>query len=174
MDKKEILPRDTLGIMIKEAREDKKLDYIKLADLMRKLNVDEKKISNWEKGYNFPNLDQIYKLAEILELNPTEMLEIRNKIQNSNLKPPNEAARRVGGKLLKFAEPGYNVVRTIIEVLIFACILMLFKFIFASYESMDTPIVYQVENTLDNALELNDSIRKDNNEYKTNNVNNPD
>ena len=45
-------------------------------DLIRKM---EKQISSWEKEKAYPTLEDIYKMAYIIPINPGELLTIRNR-----------------------------------------------------------------------------------------------
>ena len=81
---KKKIPLNSLGIVIKEARENQKLRPIDLAWKINNPKVTEKTIKKWEKGTEFPDLDMMYKLAEILKLNPNELLSLRNKIQEDS------------------------------------------------------------------------------------------
>lgn len=52
---------------LKEARESKKLTQKKLADLV---GVTNGAISNYEKNVSFPNIDILYKIFDILQIEP--------------------------------------------------------------------------------------------------------
>lgn len=60
-----------IGRLIAEIRKDKKLTQKQLAD---KLRVSDKTISKWERGLGCPDIDIMKDLAEILEVNVTELL----------------------------------------------------------------------------------------------------
>ena len=67
------------GEMIRQARIEKKMTEQELAYA---INPDDyikitKLIKYWERGNGFPDLDQIYKLSEILEINPNELYYYR-------------------------------------------------------------------------------------------------
>lgn len=40
-------------------------------------NVTEKKIKNWERDAEYPDINGIYALAEILEIHPNDLLEAK-------------------------------------------------------------------------------------------------
>ncbi|WP_430289574.1 helix-turn-helix domain-containing protein, partial [Sporosarcina gallistercoris] len=54
-----------IGDKIKEARNKKRMTQQDLADL---LNISRSAISNWEVGRNYPDLDMIVQLSDILEI----------------------------------------------------------------------------------------------------------
>lgn len=149
MKNKNKISRDALGILIKKSREEHALSISELVDAINFSKVNNKKIEDWEKGKDFPNLDEIYKLADIFKINPNEMLEIKNKILKENVKPVNEAARRVTDKALGAVKPSFKVLIVFIEILIAIILAVVYKWIHISYENSDAPIVTEVEQTLD-------------------------
>ncbi|HEO7069359.1 TPA: helix-turn-helix transcriptional regulator, partial [Streptococcus agalactiae] len=56
---------------LKELRKEKKLTQTELAS---KLNISQKSYSNWESGKAEPTLDNIIKLANILDTTTDELL----------------------------------------------------------------------------------------------------
>ena len=76
----------TCGKIIKEAREEKNMTINDLAFEIKSKNVTEKTVKNWEDNKDYPNLDMIYKLAYILEINPTELLVFRDKCRKKFIK----------------------------------------------------------------------------------------
>jgi len=60
-----------IGAKIKEARTEKKMTQQELADL---LNISRSAISNWESGRNYPDLDTIVRLSDILEISLNKLL----------------------------------------------------------------------------------------------------
>lgn len=60
-----------IGKKIKEARTIKKMTQQELADL---LNISRSAISNWEVGRNYPDLDIIVQLSDILEISLNTLL----------------------------------------------------------------------------------------------------
>ena len=60
-----------IGEKIKEARAKKKMTQQELADL---LNISRSAISNWENGRNYPDLDTIVHLSDILEISLNKLL----------------------------------------------------------------------------------------------------
>jgi transcriptional regulator with XRE-family HTH domain len=81
-DKIEIV---TLGKFIKNARMDKNMSVSDMALKMSKNNMKhyEKKIILWEKNKDFPDLNDIYKLAEILDIDATLILTIRDRTRKN-------------------------------------------------------------------------------------------
>ncbi|MFS9215384.1 helix-turn-helix domain-containing protein [Streptococcus infantis] len=59
------------NIVLKELRKEKKLTQTELAT---KLNISQKSYSNWESGKAEPTLDNIIKLANILDTTTDELL----------------------------------------------------------------------------------------------------
>lgn len=60
-----------IGKKIKEARTKKKMTQQELSDL---LNISRSAISNWEVGRNYPDLDIIVQLSDILEISLNTLL----------------------------------------------------------------------------------------------------
>lgn len=80
----------SIGNKIKEARRKKEMTQQELSDL---LNISRSAISNWEVGRNYPDLDIIVQLSDILEISLNTLLredEIMvkeiSKEQKKNLK----------------------------------------------------------------------------------------
>lgn len=73
------------GEKIKEARTNKNMTIEELAYQMNSEKCDDivKKIKYWEKGNGFPDLDQIYQLSEILELDPNLLFKLRENGRKS-------------------------------------------------------------------------------------------
>ena len=115
---KKKIPLNSLGIVIKEARENQKLRPIDLAWKINNPKVTEKTIKKWEKGTEFPDLDMMYKLAEILKLNPNELLSLRNKIQEDSYSKPNKFIRKFGGLALEGARPIVKIIITWIGIVL--------------------------------------------------------
>jgi len=78
----------TCGTYIKNARLQKDMSINDLAFALDKENVREweKKIKSWEANKSYPELEDIYKLAYILYINPTELLTIRNSSRKRFIK----------------------------------------------------------------------------------------
>ena len=111
-DKK--IPINSVGIKIKEAREKTGLSAEELSWKINDKDIDKKKIVNWEKGREFPDLNDMYKLASYLDLNPNELLALRNQIQNEAQKEPNWALRYIINKLFNIGKPGLKFIFEII------------------------------------------------------------
>ncbi|MGX9845784.1 helix-turn-helix domain-containing protein [Streptococcus iniae] len=60
------------NITLKRLRKEKKLTQTELAT---KLNISQKSYSNWESGKSEPTLDNIVKLAQILDTTTDELLD---------------------------------------------------------------------------------------------------
>ena len=76
----------TFGNYIRDAREEKNMTINDLAYEMAKnkentaeIKQFEKKIKAWENMKAYPTLEEIYQLAYIIEINPGELLALRNR-----------------------------------------------------------------------------------------------
>ena len=74
----------TCGIVIQKARISKNMT---IQDLTKEINnrkkkydkeIDEKTIMQWESSKSYPDLEMCYQLAYILDINPSELLNLRN------------------------------------------------------------------------------------------------
>jgi transcriptional regulator with XRE-family HTH domain len=75
----------TSGQLINQYRTEKNMTINDLAYSMNSINVKkmEKKIDNWEKDKDFPDLNEIYKLAEIFEINPNLLVTLRDRTRKN-------------------------------------------------------------------------------------------
>lgn len=62
-----------IGKRIRKYREDRKLSQKDLADM---IGVSNSRISNWEKGINRPDADIIADLCRVLQISPSELLDV--------------------------------------------------------------------------------------------------
>jgi transcriptional regulator with XRE-family HTH domain len=116
------IPVNSVGKIIKEAREKKGLTVQELEWEINNAKITEKVIKNWERGQEFPDLNQIYILAEHLNLNPNELLSKRLTIQDESIHEANTAGQRVGEKVFKVF---YTIVRYCVKYLAGICIIIL-------------------------------------------------
>lgn len=63
-----------LGKRIERLRKAQGLSQTQLAE---KLNVSKSGVSNWEQGFNRPKADNLVDLCELLNVSPSELLEVR-------------------------------------------------------------------------------------------------
>jgi transcriptional regulator with XRE-family HTH domain len=63
--------KEAFGKVIRELREQRKLSQQELADYSE---VDRTYISDLERGLNYPTLNTIYKLAEVLKIKPHDLI----------------------------------------------------------------------------------------------------
>ena len=63
-----------IGSRIRKFREARGLNQKQLADL---LGVKNNRVSNWEQGLNRPDADIIAKMCVILNVSPSELLDVR-------------------------------------------------------------------------------------------------
>lgn len=150
-DKKKRIPVNSVGKLIKEAREKKGLSIEELTWKLNKPNITKKLVTNWEKGQEFPDLDNIYLLAQILDLNPNELLNKRLTIQDESIHEINPANRRVGGKVFQAV---FVIVKQCVKWIVGICII----YLLLSYKDFedrmgDDPEQYElVEDIMVNAI----------------------
>jgi transcriptional regulator with XRE-family HTH domain len=65
--------KKAFGQVIKELRKEKSMSQKKLADLAE---MDRSYLADLERGLNYPSLNVVYKLAEVLEMEAHELIEI--------------------------------------------------------------------------------------------------
>lgn len=150
---KKTTPLDAVGKIIREAREKEGLKEI---DLVWKLNdskVNLKTVKNWEKGKELPDIDMIYTLSEMFNLNPNKLLDLKATIIEELHGEPNWSARRIGNKLLGLAKPGYQFVSFMSKIILAIMLVLLWKYIHATYEATDNPVVIETQQVLGNYLD---------------------
>lgn len=122
MEKKK--KQETVGKILKEECKEKDIGfnelYQRIFDLEYKKTfkntITKKKLKNWINDADFPNLDAIYLLAEVLDMNPNDLLEAKNKTQDGMRKKTSPAARRMIGKALDLARPTVNMILLLIGI----------------------------------------------------------
>lgn len=84
----------TCGMVIKEAREAKGMT---VNDLAFEISIDkekvkeyEKKIIKWEKDKDYPDMKEIYLLANAIEVNPTDLMILRDRHRKTLAKKDKE------------------------------------------------------------------------------------
>lgn len=153
-------PLDSVGKIIKEAREKAGLREI---DLVWKLNdskVTLKTVKNWEKGKELPDIDMIYTLSEMFNLNPNQLLDLKSTIIQELHGEPDWAARRIGDKLLSLAKPGYEFVSFMSKIILAIILVLVWKYIHATYEATDNPVVLDTQQILGNYLNEENNLVK--------------
>lgn len=63
-----------IGLRIRKYREKRKLSQKELAQL---IGVSNSRISNWEQGLNRPDADILADLCRVLNVSPSELLDVR-------------------------------------------------------------------------------------------------
>lgn len=116
------IPINSVGIKIKDARLKLGLTEEELSWKINDKNITKKQIKKWEKGLEFPDLNSMYKLAYFLEVNPNELLKIRNQIQEESQSEPNWFIRHLFDKIMKVGKPGFKF---IFEIILGACVIYL-------------------------------------------------
>lgn len=76
---------------LKEKRAEKKLTQQELADL---LHVSRSTISNWETGRNYPDLDTLIKISDLLDISLDIMLKEENGMVNEIMEEVKNGAKR--------------------------------------------------------------------------------
>jgi transcriptional regulator with XRE-family HTH domain len=69
--------KEAFGQVIRELRDQRGLSQQELADYSE---VDRTYISGLERGINAPTLSTIYKLAEVLKIKPSELIQKVDKL----------------------------------------------------------------------------------------------
>mgnify|MGYP002784122175 CR=1 FL=1 len=69
--------KEAFGIVIRELRESKGMSQQELADYAE---MDRTYLSDLERGLNYPSLNTIYRLAEVLKLKPHELISRVDKL----------------------------------------------------------------------------------------------
>ena len=80
-------------------------------------NIPKRKVKGWEKDTYYPDLDEIYKIAALLNLNPNEMLEARDTKQKSTVREVNPSARRMGERIFKLTKPTIRFILNLIPII---------------------------------------------------------
>lgn len=62
-----------IGERIKLYREDRNMSQKEFAE---KIGVSNSRVSNWEQGINRPDVDLLKKICEILNVSPSELLDV--------------------------------------------------------------------------------------------------
>lgn len=152
--KEKRLPINSVGKVIKEAREKRGLSIEELAWKINDSKITPKLIMNWEKGNEFPDLDSIYSLSKHLKLNPNELLKKRITIQDESIHEINPATKRVSEK---FFHAFYVVVRQSVKLIAGICIIVVAAN-YKQFENMmsdpnDPKQMQLVERVIDNAVD---------------------
>lgn len=106
----------TFGNLISEGREKKGYSKSTLSDKIanKKIYVSEKTITLWEKDLRYPDITLIYILAELLEINPTQLLTAKQLMQESGLNAIDMVTMRVVCKLFDMSIMGIFYLNRII------------------------------------------------------------
>ncbi len=77
-----------IGKLILKLRKEKGMTQMQLADVM---NISDKTISKWERGFGCPDISLLGKLGEILDVNIEELLkgDLKDNIDTGNIKKIN-------------------------------------------------------------------------------------
>lgn len=69
---------ETCGSFIRKSREAKNMDVADLAMALKNVKINEKVIKAWENSKDYPDLDTCWKIAYVLEIDPTKLLKLRD------------------------------------------------------------------------------------------------
>jgi transcriptional regulator with XRE-family HTH domain len=144
----------TYGQYIREAREAKNMTVNDLAFAIDKNNVKkwENKIKKWEACKAYPDLNDIYKLAYIIEINPGELLVIRDRCRKQFIKDSKSQIKK--RKLEKVLDASYDTFRVSARIFLLIAIVFfimwLIKFVDVFYgntagEMVDKALTYQID-----------------------------
>ena len=99
---KELDEYKTFGMQLVEAMNEKGYSKSKLSEELseRKQYVPEKEIAAWQKDKRYPDITIIYMLCEILDMNPNDLLEAKQLMQEAGLSSINMQAIRVVCRVL--------------------------------------------------------------------------
>lgn len=156
MKNKNKVSQKSLGKLIIDAMNEKNITIDILVEKINNPKINKKVLKSWINGYDFPNLDDVYKLSEILELNPNELLKLRNEIQDSNVKKPNWTVRKLVGRTLNYSKPAFSVFVILIEVMAAICVAVLIRGIHTTFDHMED----EVPNTFINTINDNQNSMK--------------
>ena len=149
----------TCGNLIKKAREAKGMDVADLAIALKDRKINEKLIKKWEMSKDYPDLDTCYKLAYVLEINPTRLLALRDierkkfKVKKKKRKWYNE---EVPEEVIYVLE---GILRLAIIFIFLAIIAFYLKFVNSfntgGARQMDEYLVNIVENNVEENVKIN-------------------
>ena len=69
--------KEGIKYLLKELRKQRKWTYEDVVLRINKPNITKKKIKNWEKGIEYPNLDEIYELSWVYKIPGRDLLMAR-------------------------------------------------------------------------------------------------
>jgi transcriptional regulator with XRE-family HTH domain len=148
----------TYSSYIRDARVAKNMTINDLAFVIDKNNVKkvEKKIKNWEAGKDYPDLDDIYKLAYILEINPGELLTIRNRGRKQFVKKEEDKPKK--HDMMRALDISYYSIiafaRIFLAIALIVFVIWLLKFVDVFYGDTGAKleqkaITYEINEALD-------------------------
>ncbi len=69
--------KEGIKYLLKELRKQRNWTYEDVVLRINKPNITKKKIKNWEKGIEYPNLDEIYELSWVYKIPGRDLLMAR-------------------------------------------------------------------------------------------------
>lgn len=88
LDKKQL--NEYVGKRIKEERQKKKL---KQNELAKKIGIQNSTLSQYENGKSEPNQEMLFKIAEALEINVSDLIPVNYRIEDNDLEKALKMAR---------------------------------------------------------------------------------
>lgn len=92
------MSNESMAEFISEMRKAKNLTQKQLA---QQLNITDKAVSKWERGMGYPDISVLVKLAEILGVTTTELLNARKDESSAETEEPVKAALQYAEKVTK-------------------------------------------------------------------------
>lgn len=159
---------NTFGDIIKQTRTEKNMTIEELAEEFSKSKIKvsykvenkfeyyKKKIKSWELNKDYPDLDEIYELSSILEINPNKLLIMRNTMRN-NYKKIN-VFRKESKLFNEMPDTVYFAIQFILRVIIFLIIIffivkyciLIYGFTNGGAKQIDEAVENLAENFVDN------------------------
>lgn len=98
----------TFGQLISEGRDKYGISKSSLVDKLttKTAYITERDITLWEKDLKYPDITVIYMLAEVLKINPTDLLEAKQVFQTAGLKSVDMVTMRVICKIFDISIMG--------------------------------------------------------------------
>ena len=123
---KELDEYKTFGMQLSEAMNEKGYSKSRLSEELsqRKQYVPEKEIEAWQKDRKYPDITIIYMLAEMLDMNPNDLLEAKQLMQEAGLSSINMQAIRVVCRILdKSILFSYCLIKTLFWIVLLSILL---------------------------------------------------
>ena len=106
--------------VLTELREKQGWSRIELVEKLGVYTLTEKDIKKWETGLKYPDLDMIYRLAEVYQVSSTELIQAKNNSYEKGM-------AGVDANVIKWVSYGLNIsfrMATVITILIYVAALV--------------------------------------------------